>query len=231
MAAGSTMQTGAGRQTPFRQHLIDPETCIRCNTCESRCPTKAIRHESNYVVDPAICNYCMRCVRPCPTGAVDHWFLVESPYSVAEQLAWSELPKKSKSGAMEDVPDAFDGEALRLLEDAHQGMGGRGRAPEIGLEAPDQRVYARQPREGRRHGQHPHHVRGRRIGRPSSHSRFRRRSVPLPGRAERRRHPVRRRSGWQAACDASVLDRQRARRRAAQHQQPGAGGQADRSAG
>ena len=136
------MQTGAGRQTPFRQHLIDPETCIRCNTCESRCPTKAIRHESNYVVDPAICNYCMRCVRPCPTGAVDHWFLVESPYSVAEQLAWSELPKKSKSGAVKDVPDAFDGEALRLLEDAHQGMGGRGRAP-ASASKPQINVYTR----------------------------------------------------------------------------------------
>ena len=76
------MQTGTQQQTPFRQHLIDPETCIRCNTCESRCPTKAISHERNYVVDPERCNYCMRCVRPCPTGAVDHWFVVERPYSV-----------------------------------------------------------------------------------------------------------------------------------------------------
>ena len=22
----------------IRQHLIDPEICIRCNTCESTCP-------------------------------------------------------------------------------------------------------------------------------------------------------------------------------------------------
>ena len=36
---------------PFRQHLIDPEICIRCNTCESVCKPKAISHDSrNYVV-------------------------------------------------------------------------------------------------------------------------------------------------------------------------------------
>ena len=37
-----------------RQHLIDPEICIRCNTCEETCPVNAITHDSrNYVVDPA----------------------------------------------------------------------------------------------------------------------------------------------------------------------------------
>jgi benzoyl-CoA 2,3-epoxidase subunit A len=230
MAAGSTMQTGAGRQTPFRQHLIDPETCIRCNTCESRCPTKAIRHESNYVVDPAICNYCMRCVRPCPTGAVDHWFLVDHPYSIAEQLAWSELPKKSKSGAVEDVPDAFDDEALRLLEDAHQGMGGRGRAPESASK-PQINVYTRaNPAKGAVTGNiritseagasDVHHLildfgavrfpylEGQSVGVTPS-------GVDRDGKP----HAMR------------LYSRQRARRRAAQHQQPGAGGQADRSAG
>ena len=35
-----------------RQHLIDPEICIRCNTCEATCPIEAITHDSrNYVVD------------------------------------------------------------------------------------------------------------------------------------------------------------------------------------
>ena len=35
-----------------RQHLIDPEICIRCNTCESTCPVGAISHDArNYVVD------------------------------------------------------------------------------------------------------------------------------------------------------------------------------------
>src|SRR5918911_4596394 len=123
------MQTDTGQRTPFRQHLIDPETCIRCNTCESRCPTKAISHERNYVVDPALCNSCLRCVRPCPTGAVDHWFMVERPYSVQEQLAWAKLPGSSPSAAVQDAPDAFDDEAQRLLDEAHQALGGSGRAP------------------------------------------------------------------------------------------------------
>ena len=36
----------------LRQHLIDPEICIRCNTCEETCPVDAITHDSrNYVVD------------------------------------------------------------------------------------------------------------------------------------------------------------------------------------
>jgi benzoyl-CoA 2,3-dioxygenase component A len=36
----------------IKQHLIDPEICIRCNTCEAICPVSAITHDSrNYVVD------------------------------------------------------------------------------------------------------------------------------------------------------------------------------------
>jgi len=35
----------------IQQHLIDPEICIRCNTCEATCPVGAITHDSrNYVV-------------------------------------------------------------------------------------------------------------------------------------------------------------------------------------
>ena len=35
----------------IRQHLIDPEICIRCNTCEATCPVNAITHDDrNYVV-------------------------------------------------------------------------------------------------------------------------------------------------------------------------------------
>jgi len=42
-----------------RQPLIDPEICIRCNTCEETCPVDAVSHDSrNYVVDAAKCNFC-----------------------------------------------------------------------------------------------------------------------------------------------------------------------------
>ncbi len=77
------------------QHLIDPEICIRCNTCESTCTIGAITHDDrNYVVDPSICNLCMDCVPPCPTGAIDNWrkMLRERAYTVEEQLGWDELP-------------------------------------------------------------------------------------------------------------------------------------------
>ena len=79
----------------LQQHLIDPEVCIRCNTCEATCPVGAVTHDSrNYVVDADLCNHCMACVPPCPTGSIDHWLPVlrSKAYSVAEQLTWDELP-------------------------------------------------------------------------------------------------------------------------------------------
>ena len=60
--------------TLINQHVIDPEICIRCNTCEATCPVGAITHDSrNYVVDAEKCNFCMACVPPCPTGSIDNW--------------------------------------------------------------------------------------------------------------------------------------------------------------
>jgi benzoyl-CoA 2,3-dioxygenase component A len=79
----------------IRQHLIDPEICIRCNTCEATCPVGAITHDSrNYVVDAAKCNLCMDCVPPCPTGSIDNWRQMPRvrAYTVQEQLGWDSLP-------------------------------------------------------------------------------------------------------------------------------------------
>lgn len=89
-------------QVLIRQHLIDPEVCIRCNTCEETCPIDAITHDDrNYVVDPAICNGCNACVPPCPTGSIDHWRTIPkvAAYTVADQLTWDELP------AQQDIPE------------------------------------------------------------------------------------------------------------------------------
>ena len=112
-------------QEARKQHLIDPEVCIRCNTCEATCPIGAITHDdNNYVVDPAICNFCMDCVSPCPTGSIDHWFVVDQPFSLDEQFGWLELPPPANPAI-----DALEDEAAALLEDAHRGDGGRARAP------------------------------------------------------------------------------------------------------
>ncbi len=79
----------------IKQHLIDPEICIRCNTCESICPQKAITHDdNNYVVDADLCNLCMACISPCPTGSIDNWRQMPRvrAYTPAEQLTWESLP-------------------------------------------------------------------------------------------------------------------------------------------
>src|SRR5450631_3769944 len=79
----------------IKQHLIDPEICIRCNTCEAVCPTGAITHDSrNYVVNAELCNLCMDCVSPCPTGSIDNWRTVlrANAYRIDEQLGWDVLP-------------------------------------------------------------------------------------------------------------------------------------------
>ena len=90
------MDQPADAVVSFKQHLIDPEICIRCNTCESVCPVKAISHDDrNYVVDADKCQQCMACVPPCPTGAIDNWHLVPRAraYTLAEQFGWDVLPE------------------------------------------------------------------------------------------------------------------------------------------
>ena len=78
---------------PIRQHLIDPEICIRCNTCEESCPIDAVTHnDDNYVVDASKCESCLHCISPCPTGAIDNWRMVGQAYSIEEQMGWEELP-------------------------------------------------------------------------------------------------------------------------------------------
>ena len=79
----------------IKQHLIDPEICIRCNTCESVCPVLAISHDArNYVVDAEKCNLCMACISPCPTGSIDNWRTMPraKAYAVDAQYGWDELP-------------------------------------------------------------------------------------------------------------------------------------------
>ncbi|MEH2480395.1 benzoyl-CoA 2,3-dioxygenase component A [Nitrobacteraceae bacterium AZCC 2146] len=118
---------------PLKQHLIDPEICIRCNTCEESCPVDAVTHDdNNYVVNAEICNYCMDCISPCPTGAIDNWRVVAVPYSLDEQYSWSDLPAQQEiesGGAAGETIEALEDEIDALLEEARKGLGGKPVAP------------------------------------------------------------------------------------------------------
>jgi benzoyl-CoA 2,3-dioxygenase component A len=112
------------------QHLIDPEVCIRCNTCEATCPVNAITHDSrNYVVKFEVCQSCYDCISPCPTGAIDHWrqVLKTTPYTLDEQFSWDVLPPQEELeiGSPSEVP----AEVHELTEIATAGTGGPAAPP------------------------------------------------------------------------------------------------------
>ena len=90
----------------IKQHLIDPEICIRCNTCETMCPVGAITHDSrNYVVDASKCNWCNDCISPCPTGSIDNYRQMPKAraYSLEEQLGWDALPTELSRDQLADL--------------------------------------------------------------------------------------------------------------------------------
>ena len=103
----------------IQQHLIDPEICIRCNTCEATCPVGAITHDSrNYVVDADKCNLCMACVPPCPTGSIDNWRSMPKAkaYSIEEQLTWDDLPAALSDADLQVM--GVDGQAVAAAPEA-----------------------------------------------------------------------------------------------------------------
>ncbi|MEL6373850.1 MAG: benzoyl-CoA 2,3-epoxidase subunit BoxA [Pseudomonadota bacterium] len=115
-----------------KQHLIDPEICIRCYTCEEMCPIDAITHnDDNVVVDADKCNFCMDCIAPCPTGSIDNWRVVQTPYTLEEQYEWFELPEQAEleDAAAAAAFDATEDDIAALLAEAHAGVGGRTFAP------------------------------------------------------------------------------------------------------
>ena len=118
---------------PLKQHLIDPEICIRCYTCEMTCPVEAISHDdANVVVDAEKCNFCMDCIPVCPTGSIDEWRVVAAPYSLDDQFAFAELPAQQEitgAGEAETGLEALDEAVAALLARAHAGAGGKARAP------------------------------------------------------------------------------------------------------
>jgi len=115
---------------PVKQHLIDPEICIRCHSCEAACPIGAIEHDgTNVVVKADACNSCLNCIPVCPTGSIDNWRVVETPYSLAAQYGWTELPAQQELAGEAEAPEAFDETVAALLAQAHSGAGGAAKRP------------------------------------------------------------------------------------------------------
>lgn len=117
---------------PLKQHLIDPEICIRCYTCEMTCPEQAIEHDdNNVVVNADLCNFCMDCIPVCPTGSIDEWRVVNDAFTLEQQYSWEELPEQEDLGADEAETglEALDDAMAALLADAHKGAGGKSKPP------------------------------------------------------------------------------------------------------
>jgi benzoyl-CoA 2,3-dioxygenase component A len=115
---------------PFKQHLIDPEICIRCYTCEMTCPIGAIVHnDDNVVVNADTCDMCMDCISVCPTGSIDEWRVVNTAYTVEEQFGWDELPEQEEIAVADDSEGTQDAAITALFEQAHAGAGGKAKAP------------------------------------------------------------------------------------------------------
>jgi benzoyl-CoA 2,3-dioxygenase component A len=131
-----------------RQHLIDPEVCIRCNTCEEVCPTHAISHDQvNYAVDFDRCDFCGNCLPPCPTGAIDNYRQVARAWTVAEQFGWPALPADAEP-ATPGASAALPAEVATITAVAAAGEGGRAvppwsaAHPYVNLYAPERPVVA-----------------------------------------------------------------------------------------
>lgn len=108
---------GSGNDQQFvRQHLIDPESCLCCGSCEAACTEGAIQTDrlmQRYVIDPAKCNNSHACLDACSSNAIKTWHMVPAgkPYSIEEQFAWDVLPPQLEIGG-QTVPLVLDEDEL-----------------------------------------------------------------------------------------------------------------------
>lgn len=98
-SATALIDDGDEKADYVKQHLIDPETCLRCGSCEVLCPHGAIQladDGQNYAIDPAICTNEHQCLDMCGTDAIRSWRMVpaNSAYSLEEQFSWESLPEE-----------------------------------------------------------------------------------------------------------------------------------------
>lgn len=106
------LQPSANATAYMKQHLIDPELCLACGSCQSVCKNGAIDVDSSgycYVIDPDKCDNGHECLSVCSSDAIRSWRMVpaDKPYSLAEQETWDELPAELEVHG-EPVPLVLD---------------------------------------------------------------------------------------------------------------------------
>jgi polyferredoxin len=56
----------------YFKHRLNQKTCIKCNQCQTICPTAAINSKNNYLANPSECISCLDCVEICPTNSITY---------------------------------------------------------------------------------------------------------------------------------------------------------------
>lgn len=102
----------------IRQHLIDPELCLACGSCESACKSGAIKSNStgvHYIIDVTKCNNGHECLVVCGSEAIRSWRMVPAnqPYSLEEQNDWESLPAEIEIDG-KPIPVSLDEEESPL---------------------------------------------------------------------------------------------------------------------
>ena len=232
----------------IKQHLIDPEICIRCNTCEATCPVGAITHD--------VAQLRRRCGQVQPVHGL-HLALPDRQHrQLAHDAARHGLQRRGAAGlgraaGRTDAPSSWPppASAPRRRRGARdRGRTGRRRRQPSGEAAfnsapssaprcrpgrprtPTPTSTARRRPRRRVTATVVGNVRvtevGTRVRHPPHRARLRRHAVPGARRPVDRHRAAGRRRQRPAAPRAPVLDRQPAQRRAARLQQPVADDQA-----
>ena len=161
-----------------KQHLIDPEICIRCNTCEETCPVDAVTHDdNNYVVDAASATTAWTASRPArparsTTGASSGRL---SPRR-AVLLERAARRRRRSARTRRAIVEALEDEVGALLERGAQGLRRQGGRARIRREADRQPLQPQQAGASRPSGNFRLTAADAENRRPPHHPRFRRHS-------------------------------------------------------
>lgn len=112
--------TASGPEPPGPSVLVDPERCVGCQECVIRCPTGALKLDSERwiaSVGEGVCVGCRQCQRVCPYAAIQ----VSGPVAVAPRSEPANVRRASLLGNVREVRGGLAtwreavGEAQRCL--------------------------------------------------------------------------------------------------------------------